>query len=225
MKSIQQTTGTLNFICQALLAGRPFLCSLYKLTRTSQGSRHAGGHHFRISHEVCKDLEVLQSFLEEKAEDHVKSVPFLACLRIFNDQISLYADAARGCHLGMGCTYGVQWRQGLWSETDLFRDNFKPNIALLELLAIVSAVETWAAELARKHIILQSDNAATVAFINKMKSDIPAAMDLLCKISKTCLSFQIWLKAAHLAGILNVDCDHISRNRLDLFFKQNLTAP
>ena len=39
VKSIQQTAGTLNFICQALPAGRPFLCSPYKLTRTIQGSR------------------------------------------------------------------------------------------------------------------------------------------------------------------------------------------
>ena len=225
VKTIQQTAGTLNFICQALPAGRPFLCSLYKLTRTHQGARRAGGHHRRISNEVCKDLEVLQSFLQEKSEDHVKSVPFLARLRLFNDQISLFADAAGGCHLGMGCTYGVQWRQGLWSETELFKNNFKPNIALLELLAIVAAVETWAQELAGKHIILRSDNAATVAFINKMKSDIPAAMDLLRQVSKTCLSFQIWLKAEHLAGVLNVDCDHISRNRLDLFFKRNPTAP
>ena len=96
VKSIQQTAGALNFICQALPAGRPFLCSPYKLTRTIQGSRRAGGHHHHISHEVCKDLEVLQSFLQEKAEDHIKSVPFLARLRIFNDQISLFADAAGG---------------------------------------------------------------------------------------------------------------------------------
>ena len=55
----------------------------------------------------------------------------------------------------MGCTYGGQWRQGLWSETDLFKDEFKPNIALLELLSIESAVETWVDDLAGKHIILQ----------------------------------------------------------------------
>ena len=80
VKTIQQTAGALNFICQALPAGRPFLCSLYRLTRMHHGSRHAGGHHRRIPHEVCKDLEVLQSFLADKAEDHVKSVPFLARL-------------------------------------------------------------------------------------------------------------------------------------------------
>ena len=105
----------------------------------------------------------------------------------------------------------------------MFRDGFKPNIALLELLALVAAMETWAEELARKHI-LRLDNSATVAFINKMKSDIPAAMDLLRLVSKTCLKFQIWLKAVHLASDLNINCDHISRNQLDTYFKLNLTA-
>ena len=33
VKVIQQTAGSLNFICQALPAGRPFLASLYRLTR------------------------------------------------------------------------------------------------------------------------------------------------------------------------------------------------
>ena len=85
----------------------------------------------------------------------------------------------------MGCTYENEWRQGLWRETTLFKDNFKPNIALSELLMIAAAVETWAPELAGKHIILRSDNAATVAFINRMHADIPVAMDLLRLVSKT----------------------------------------
>ena len=33
VKVIQQMAGSLNFICQALPAGRPFLASLYRLTR------------------------------------------------------------------------------------------------------------------------------------------------------------------------------------------------
>ena len=71
------------------------------------------------------------------------------------------------------------WQQGFWSETNLFDNGYKPNIALLKLLAIVIAVETWAADLASKSIVLHSDNMATVIFINKMRADIPAAMELL----------------------------------------------
>ena len=78
---------------------------------------------------------------------------------------------------------------------NLFNNEYKPNIALLELLVIVIAVEMWAAELAGKSIVLHLNNMATVMFINKMQADIPAAMELLRHITKTCLHFQIYLKA------------------------------
>ena len=113
MKSIQQTAGALNFICQALPAGCPFLSSLYRLTRTVHGVKRAAGHHRWLSHEVCKDLEVLHSFLSDKAEDKVKSIPFLARLKIFSDDISLYANTAGGKNLVLGCTFGLQWCQEL----------------------------------------------------------------------------------------------------------------
>ena len=224
VKVIQQTAGSLNFICQALPAGRPFLASLYRLTRRESGERCASGHHRRISKETCEDMRVFESFLSEGAEDKVKTVPFLARVETFNDSLELYADMAGRPDLGMGCLFGVDWRQGMWSETELFTAGFRPNIALLELLVIATAVETWAPQLSGKRIVLRTDNAATVAFINRMKADIPAAMDILRLVSKTCLKFQIWLRAVHIEGSRNIDCDQISRGRLDLFFRQNPTA-
>ena len=68
----------------------------------------------------------------------------------------------------MGCMYKNEWRQGLWCETNLFQNGFRPNIALLELFIIVAAVEVWAPELAGKFVVLRLDNATTIAFINRM---------------------------------------------------------
>ena len=45
VKQIQQAAGSLNFICQALPAGRVFLSSLYHLTRSDNGRRVRSGHH------------------------------------------------------------------------------------------------------------------------------------------------------------------------------------
>ena len=63
----------------------------------------------------------------------------------------------------MGCMYKNQWRQ-----TNLFQNGFRPNIALLELFAIDAAVEVWVPELAGKFMVLRSDNAVMVTFINRM---------------------------------------------------------
>ena len=224
VKVIQQTAGSLNFICQALPAGRPFLASLYRLTRGASGERRASGHHRRISKETSADLKVFQSFLADGAADEVKSVPFLARLEVFSDEIMLYADAAGNPAGGIGCIFQDEWRQGLWCETTLFQGDFRPNIAILELLAIVAAVETWAPRLSGKRIVLRSDNTATVGFINSMKADIPACMDLLRLVSTTCLRFQIWLKAVHISGSLNIDSNLISRDKLAVYFKRNPAA-
>ena len=106
--------------------------------------------------------------------------------------------------MGFGCLFQGDWRQGLWKDTNLFHNNYKPNIALLELYAIVMAVAVWAEKVAGKLIILRSDNTATIAFINRMRADIPTAMSLLCTLTKICLHFQIFLKAEHIQGALNI---------------------
>ena len=82
VKVIQQTAGSLKFICQALPAGHPFLASLYRLMR-------------------------------HENKDKVKTVPFLARVETFSDSIKLYTDVAGSPELGMGCTFGVDWCQGM----------------------------------------------------------------------------------------------------------------
>ena len=88
----------------------------------------------------------------------------------------------------------------MWKETTLFDNDYKPNIALLKLFAIVVAVKLWAPKLAGKTITLRSDNTAIIAFINQMKADIPACMELLCHVTLICLKFQILLRAIHIKG-------------------------
>ena len=126
---------------------------------------------------------------------------------------------------GFGCFFQGDWRQGLWKDTNPFHNNYKPNRALLELYAIVMAVAVWAEKVAGKSIILRSDNTATVTFINRMRADIPAAMSLLSPLTKICLHFQIFLKAKHIQGTLNIESDWISRNQMAKFFSKHPQAP
>ena len=225
VKMIQKVAGSLNFICQALPAGRPFLCSIYRLTRYPTGVRRASGHHRRISTEVEDDLKMFRSFLQESAAVSVKTVPFLNKLKVFDHSIQLFADAAGGKKLACACFFMGDWRQGFWSKTSLFDNGYKPNIALLELLAMVIAVDTWAPYLAGRAIILRSDNMATEAFINRMKADIPAAMMLLRHLTKICLHFQIFVKCKYIASKMNIDSDLLSRNKMSLFFHRNPASP
>ena len=119
-------------------------------------------------------------------------------------------------HLAMGCVFGDQWAQGMWRDTDLFTPDFKPNIAVLELLAIVMAPRVTATSL-----VLKSDNQATVCWINSRRSDIPVAMNLIHHLTKRYLLFQIYVTAEYLPSKVNRTADLVSHNRMTEFFQEN----
>ena len=222
-KEIQKVAGSLNFICAAIPAGKVFIADLYKLLRAPDGSKRKQGHHRRIPRSVYEDMLVFRTFLVECAQERFRSIPFLIKDKRFNEEIQLFADAAGASDLGFGCVYGKKWAYGRWADTNLYRHS-KPNIALLELLAIVMATELWAKHLEGQAIVLRSDNTATVASINSMKSEIPAAQQLLKHMSLNCLHHQIFFKAVHIPGSRNILSDLLSRGKIAQFKEAHPTA-
>ena len=224
VKKIQQLAGSLNFLCQALPAGRPFLASLYRLTRFPNGEKRRAGNHRKLPKETYLDLSMFRFFLDAYAHESLHTVPFLRRLEVDQDDIHLYADAAGAPDKGLGCYYNGQWFQGLWQDTTLFHNGHTPNIALLELLAIVIVFDLWAPHLRGRTITLQSDNTATCNFINNKKGNIPAVMTLLRHLALQCLHFQVNVKAIHIAGNCNINADLISHNLMNEFFSKNPTV-
>ena len=220
VKRIQKTAGHLNFICQAIPAGRTYLSTLYTLI-SPNGQKPKATHHRRINKEIHDDMVMFQEFLDEMHPDKNRTIPFLVRREMFNDQIQLFADSSGSKVGGFGCIFQNQWASGAWEHTELFSGDFTPNIALLELYAIVVAVEIWAPCLAAKMITLRSDSMATVHMIQKRKAEIPAAMQLLRHLTKTCMLFQIYVQARHLPGTSNTQSDQLSRGRLQQFFREN----
>ena len=218
VKDIEKLTGQLNFICQAILAGRTFLSQLYSLcTPATPRKKVKSGHRRHITKEIHDDMVMFQDFLEEMAPQKNRSIPFMQRLEIDNDQMELFADASGHPAKAAACYYNNQWVQGFWSETDLFDLDYHPNIALLELLAICMAGEIWAPQLSAKTITLWSDNQATCAWLTRKRCDIPVAMNLLGHLTKTCLLFQIHIKAKYIRTTDNTFSDLISRDHLDEF--------
>ena len=222
-KEIQKVAGSLNFICTAIPASKVFIVDLYKLLRAPDGSKCKQGHHRRILWSVYEDMLVFHTFLVECSQERYRSIPFLIKDKRFNEEIQLFADAAGAKDLGFGCVYGNKWAYGRWAETRLFQ-YLTPNIALLELLAIVMATELWAKSLQGQAIVLRSDNTATVTLINSMKSEIPAAQQLLKHMSLNCLHHQIFFKVVHIEGSRNILSDLLSRGKLAQFKTTHPTA-
>ena len=223
IKKIQKLAGSLNFICTAIPAGKVFLNDLYRLTCSQDGKPHPS-HHRRIPKKVCEDLLIFKSFLEDCGKEEFRSIPFMVKNQVYQHEIELYSDAAGSEDKGFGCVYKNAWAFGLWRHTSIFSQGITPNIALLELYALVMAVEIWAKDLQAKSIILRSDSEATVHSVNRMRSEVPAANQLLKHLALLCLHNQIYFKAIHISGSLNVLSDLLSRQKFQQFRSLHPTA-
>ena len=225
VKEIKRMAGHLNFICHAIPAGRTYLSTLYSLMKPMKpGQIVKPGHWKRINKEIHDDMVMFEQFLDEMNSELNHTVPFLRKLDINQDHIQFFADSAGSYDRGFGCVFGNHWMSGFWCNTNIFNYGFCPNIALLELYAIVLAFEVWAPQLSSKTITLQSDNQATVNMINKKKASIPAAMNLLRHLTKTCMLFQIYVKASYIPGTSNQLSDLLSRGKFDQFRRVHPTA-
>ena len=62
------------------------------------------------------------------------------------------------------------------------------------------------------HIRIMTDNTTTVSCLNKMGSKSAVLNDLTCTIWKWCAERKLWLSAAHIPRVANVEADKLSRD-------------
>ena len=167
---------------------------------------------------------ILKTFLQDCGKEEFHSIPFLIKKDVYNHELQLFTDSSGAADKGFGCMFQNQWAYGAWGQTELFSSKFSPNTALLELFAIVVAVEIWAPQLSGTSIILRSDSMAAVNMINAMKAEIPAAQLLLKHLAINCLRKQIFCKAIHVEGTRNVLSNSLSRLKIGQFHSLHPTA-
>ena len=223
IKDLERCTGILNYACQAIPVGCPWLQSCYAL----QWAANDNVLDHTISNRVCNDLKMFRSFLEQKANDFIKSVPFLDRLGKIYNQVEIKADTTGNPQLGFGCFLPLtgQWFRKSWADTTWFTPQSGLHahklIYQLELFAITLAFQIFGPSLQGHIVILRCDNLAIVNSINNMSSQLEAPMKLLRELTLTCMSLQIMAKAVHIPGILNMESDLISRGKFSEFLRAN----
>ena len=107
----------------------------------------------------------------------------------------------------MGAVRGDQKTGELWIlEEQAFHINY------LELKAVLLGSKSLCSTIRNKHIRIQSDNAATVAYVNAMGVMKSTDCNNVAKqIWQWCRERVIWLSACHIPGSTNVDANAESR--------------
>ena len=121
-----------------------------------------------------------------------------------NPDLTLTTDAS---HVGWGAVFGDTSTGGFWRlEEQRYHINF------LELKAVLLGLKSLCGAFRENHILVQSDNTTTIAYINAM-GDIKSipCNEMATMIWGWCRNHNIWLSATHIPGSKNIQADKESR--------------
>ncbi len=114
--------------------------------------------------------------------------------------MQMFTDASGS--FGWGATMDGTTLLGKWSETRE-GDVQGSIIAVKETRAVFRALEHHLPELHRHHVLVRSDNVATVAAINKGAARWPGGRQEVMAIASLAIKGQFSLRALHVAGVDN----------------------
>ena len=205
LKDLQQLCGFLNFLCKAIIPGRPFLRRLYTYTETKEGNlKHH--HHIWIDKEVRDDLVIWKIFIQSPL---IYARPFLDFKEIRPENVNFFTDATANSLLGMGGICGDFWFTQQWDEHWILAEN--PSIQFLELYAITVGIFNWIPLFRNSTIILYTDNKSCEAMVNKLSANCMFCMKLIRIITLKCLEHNVKVKCEHVSSKENFFVDALSR--------------
>jgi hypothetical protein len=200
LKEMQSITGMLNFACGIVAPGRAFSRRLYDLTIGVKKSYYK----IKLTQDVKLDLETWKWFLMQSNRKYF----FLDYIWLTDEVLQLHTDASTS--IGYGAYYGTHWISGEWDDTVLNQYH----ITLLEFYPIFVSIYLWGNYLSNKCILLNCDNMAMVYILNKNTSKDKNIMTLLRKFVIICMKYNIFIRAKHIPGKLNVIADFLSRSQV-----------
>ena len=93
-----------------------------------------------------------------------------------------------------------------------------------EMAPILLSCEAWGPHLTRLRVKFECDNSSVVTAIQKGSAKDDTTMHLLQCLFFFVAHYDIDITIVHVAGITNCTADHLSRQRMSLFFSLNPQA-
>lgn len=195
-KDLQRLIGKLNWCARVVRGGRTFIRNLINLMCKLKQSHHYIRMNLAAKSDVdwwCQGLNFFHG-----------TTPFNVDIPVPNSQF-----ATDACLSGGAGHYLNHWFYTSW-VTDM-PTYANCHINVLELLTVLVAAKRWGHLWQGDHIIVRSDNMATVSAVNHSTSRSPELLSLVKEIFWLSVRFNFRLSAVHIPGKLNVLSDHLSR--------------
>lgn len=201
LEVMQSLLGSLNFMCRAIVPGRPFCRRLINATRGITKPYH----HIRSSKAMRLDLQTWLTFFKSFNGVSVFHDRFW----LSNADLCLFTDSSASYGKGFGAYFQGKWTYGLW-PAEWFHHGITDDITVLELFPIFVALEIWGQHLSNKKILFKCDNQAVVHILNSQTSKAEYVMVLVRIITLKCLQLNVVLKAEHLSTSRKAVTDSLS---------------
>lgn len=208
LKEMQALLGSLNFMCRAVVPGRPFCRRLINSTC----GVNLPYHHIRMRSGIRKDLQTWLLFFNTFNGISVFHDRFWQS----NEDVSLYTDSSAAIGNGFGVIFQSKWTYGVW-PTSWHERGLTSSITVLEYFPILVAIYIWGHTLRNKKLLFKCDNEAVVQIINVQTSKDKNVMVLVRALTLKCLQLNLVVRAEHIPGKQNVLADHLSRLQLQRF--------
>jgi hypothetical protein len=195
-RELQSLIGKMNWCSRVLKGGRTFARRLTNLLcRVPRPN-----HHSRIPADARADIKWWTHAL-----DHFHgTAQFPADI-----PVPSFIFATDACETSGGGHHGQDWFFSSWAQD--YPQYVNAHINFLELLSVKIAVERWGPLWKGLHIMVRSDNSATVAAVNNTTSKSPELLSLIRELYWLSVKFDFKLSASHIPGVDNVLSDAISR--------------
>ena len=216
---IQQLTGTLNFLNQAIVPGRAFTRGMYrKLSAKMHGQtkKLKPHHHIAIDKEFKADCKLWQAFL--KVDNTCLSRPFIDFTDESCEVINFTSAASLNESLGMGAVYQNSWMVVQWPLHFIKQE--KPSIEFLELFALTAAVVTWCQKdtsLHNRRIKIFCDNESVMYMVNTSASTCSQCRKLIRILTLCNIRYNNRIIVRHIRSKDNLLLDALSRLDFDRF--------
>ncbi len=208
LNEMQSLIGSFNFMCRAVVPGRPFCRRLINATCGMNNPYH----HIRISSPIRQDLQMWLQFFQSFNGISV----FHDRYWLSNEDVQLYTDSSGAQGNGFGAVFQDQWAYGIWPLSWHDR-GFTSDITLLEYFPILVAIHIWGDSLRNKKVLFRSDNQAVVHILNTQTSKAKQVMVLVRALTLECLKLNLVVKAEHIPGAKNKLSDCLSRLQITRF--------
>lgn len=189
-RHLARITGQCVSMVAAVVPGKLFLRNAYRLL----AQRTTWQDILHLDQGTVSDLQWWLTAVDGWNCHQIRVQP--VDIQIETDASSVAWGAVCGQHQAAG-----HWNARVSEESSNYR----------ELLAILLAIQAFAPLLRGKHVQILTDNVTAAAYLNKLGGQSADLTQVAKAIWSEAYSLQAHLSGKHLAGVLNVDADRLSR--------------